>query len=54
MAAKEGCEVVIYGIQAIFDAHFDQVVFEVNIANTFNTILHKVLGHLLGALGNGR
>jgi hypothetical protein len=35
---RRGCEVMVHGLQAILDAHFDWVVLRVNIANVFNTI----------------
>jgi hypothetical protein len=34
---------MIHGIWTILDAHFDWVVFLINIVNAFNTILHKYL-----------
>ncbi len=38
---------MVHGIITILDAHLDWVVFQVDIANAFNTILHKAIFHKL-------
>ncbi len=34
---------MVHGIYATLDSHFDWVMFQVDIANVFNTILHKTI-----------
>jgi hypothetical protein len=43
MVVKRGCEAMVHGIWATLNAHSDLAVLEVNIANTFNTILCKAI-----------
>jgi hypothetical protein len=39
--AVKGCEAMVHGIKATLDVHHSWVVFQVNVAKAFNTILHK-------------
>jgi hypothetical protein len=41
MVVKGHCEAMVHDIKAILDVHHDWVVFQVNVAKAFNTILHK-------------
>jgi hypothetical protein len=43
VVVKGGCEAMVHGIQVTLDAHPNWVVLQVNIANTFKTILCKVI-----------
>ncbi len=51
VAVRKGCEAMIHNIQATLDAHLDWVVLQVNIINTFNTILHKTISLKCQAMG---
>jgi hypothetical protein len=49
---KVVCEAMVHGIKTTLDVHHDWVVFQMNVAKAFNTILHK--GRFFGALNNKR
>jgi len=52
MAVRGHCEAMVHGIEATLDVHHDWVVFQMNVAKAFNTILHK--GHFFGASNGER
>jgi hypothetical protein len=43
MAARGKCEVVVHDIRVALDVHLDWVVLQVDVANTFNSILCKII-----------
>jgi hypothetical protein len=49
VATKGGCEVVIHGIKWTLDLHLDWVVLQLDVANTFNSMLRRVIFQKLHA-----
>jgi hypothetical protein len=43
VVVKGGYEAVVHGICVALNIHHDRVVFQVNIVNTFNSILHEAI-----------
>jgi hypothetical protein len=43
MVVKGDCEVVVCSIQAVLDVHLNWMLFQVDVANAFNTISWKAI-----------
>jgi hypothetical protein len=43
VATKGGCESIIHDIKCIVDLHPDWLVFQLDVANAFNSVLRKVI-----------
>ncbi len=51
IATKGGCEVFIHGIRCTMTFHFNWVVFQLHVANTFNSMSKGVIFQKLHAVG---
>ncbi len=43
IATKGGCETIIHAIKCTSDLHPNQVVFQLDVANAFNSLLRRVI-----------
>jgi len=51
IATKGKCEVVIHDIKCTLDLHFNWVVFQLDVANVFNSVSKEVIFQELHAIG---